>query len=84
MDHNIKIWIDALDFDRKGGWKEDTQFTHLTGSGFLIAADEPGVPVEDAAVSAGMVTLKVSCLNHILLGNTTSREFIRVLGYATE
>ena len=42
------IWIDALDFDNKGGWKEDTQFVHLMGSGYLIAADEPGVPVEDA------------------------------------
>ena len=51
MNTCTKIWIDALDFDRKGGWKEDTQFTHLTGSGYLIAADEPGVPVEDAAIS---------------------------------
>ncbi len=31
-----------------------------------------------------MVTLKVSCLNHILDGNTTSDEFVRVLGYANE
>lgn len=43
-----EIWIDALDFEEKGGWKEDTQFVHLMGSGYLIAADVPGVPVEDA------------------------------------
>lgn len=48
MHNTVNIWIDALDFTQKGGWKEDTQFTHLTGSGYLIAADEPGVPVEDA------------------------------------
>ena len=30
------------------------------------------------------MTLKVSCLNHILAGNTSSDEFVRVLGYATE
>lgn len=51
MEALTKIWIDALDFDNKGGWKVDTQFTHLTGSGYLIAADEPGVPVADATVS---------------------------------
>ena len=50
MKKETEIWIDALDFDEKGGWKEDTQFVHLMGSGFLIAADEPGVPVEDASV----------------------------------
>ena len=42
------IWLDALDFDNKGGWKEDTQFVHLMGSSYLIAADMPGIPVEDA------------------------------------
>ena len=40
--------------------------------------------IEETAVAAGMKTLKVSCLNHILEGNTTSAEFIRVLGYANE
>ena len=50
MNAKDTIWIDALDFDNKGGWKEDTQFVHLMGSGYLIAADEPGVPVEDATV----------------------------------
>ena len=42
------IFIDTLDFVKKGGWKEETQFVHLTGSSYLIAADEPGVPAEDA------------------------------------
>lgn len=50
MNMKNTIWIDALDFDNKGGWKEDTQFVHLMGSGYLIAADEPGVPVEDATI----------------------------------
>lgn len=50
MDHTTELWIDALDFQEKGGWKEDTQYVHLMGSGYLIAADEPGVPVEDAVV----------------------------------
>ena len=54
--HNqfTKIWIDALEFPNKGGWKEDTQFVHLMGSGYLIAADMPGVPVEDATVSVSI------------------------------
>lgn len=46
-----ELWIDAVDFDHKGGWKEDTQFVHLMGSGYLIAADIPGVPAEDATVT---------------------------------
>lgn len=51
MHKTTEIWIDALDFEEKGGWKLDTQFVHLMGSGYLIAADEPGVPVEDATVA---------------------------------
>ena len=50
MNMDNTIWLDALDFDNYGGWKEDTQYVHLMGSGFLIAADEPGVPVEDATI----------------------------------
>lgn len=50
----------------------------------LIAQGAHDIEIEEAAVSAGMVTLKVSCLNHILAGNTTSSEFVRVLGYANE
>lgn len=50
----------------------------------LIAQGAHDIEIEEAAVAAGMVTLKVSCLNHILDGNTTSDEFVRVLGYANE
>ena len=49
MEKITELWIDALDFDTKGGWKEDTQFVHLMGSPYLIAAGEPGIPVEDAS-----------------------------------
>ena len=52
MKKPVEIWLDALDFEDKGGWKEDTQFVHLMGSGYLIAAGEPGVPVADATVKA--------------------------------
>ena len=31
-----------------------------------------------------MKTLKDSCLNHIIEGRTTTDEFIRVLGYASD
>jgi len=50
MKKPVEIWIDALDFKNQGGWKEDTQYVHLMGSGFLLAADQPGVPVADATV----------------------------------
>ena len=43
-----EVWIDTLEFQTKGGWKEDTQFVHLMGSGYLIAAGKPGIPVDDA------------------------------------
>lgn len=51
---NNSYWIDAGDFTEKGGWKEDSQFVHLMGSTYLIAADEPGVPVEDATVTVNI------------------------------
>lgn len=54
MTKHTELWIDALDFEQKGGWKEDTQYVHLMGSGYLIAADEPGVPVEDAVVTVNV------------------------------
>ena len=54
MQKPVEIWIDTIDFTHKGGWKEDTQFVHLMGSGYLIAADIPGVPVEDATVSVNI------------------------------
>ncbi len=46
-----EIWIDTLSFRSKGGWKEDTQFVHLMGSSYLMAADDVGVPVEDAVTT---------------------------------
>jgi hypothetical protein len=42
------LWIDAEDFADYGGWRLDTQFVHLMGSGYLIAASV-GVPVRDAS-----------------------------------
>ena len=54
MENYTSIWVDALDFEEKGGWQEDTQYVHLMGSGYLIAAHEPGVPVEDASVTVGI------------------------------
>lgn len=50
----------------------------------LIAQGAHDIEIEDAAVAAGMRTLKFSCLNHIMNGVTTSSEFIRVLGYASD
>ncbi|MCQ2740060.1 MAG: GspE/PulE family protein [bacterium] len=50
----------------------------------LIAQGAHDIEIEETAVAAGMRTLKSSCLNHIIQGNTTSSEFIRVLGYANE
>ena len=46
----------------------------------LIAVGAHDLEIEETAVSSGMVTLHVSCLNHILAGNTSVSEFIRVLG----
>jgi len=50
----------------------------------LIAQGAHDIEIEESAVGAGMQTLKVSCLQHIINGNTTSSEFVRVLGYANE
>ncbi|MCQ2744413.1 MAG: GspE/PulE family protein [bacterium] len=50
----------------------------------LIAQGAHDIEIEESAVAAGMRTLKTSCLNHIIAGNTTTSEFIRVLGYANE
>ena len=51
MKQITELWIDTVDFDSKGGWQADTQFTHLMGSGYLIAANVPGEPVEDAVTT---------------------------------
>ena len=45
---NQYVWIDAADFQDRGGWKFDSQFTHLMGSPYLLACQSPGVPVADA------------------------------------
>lgn len=50
----------------------------------LIAQGAHDIEIEEAAVAAGMNTLKYSCLNHIINGVTTTSEFIRVLGYASD
>ena len=50
----------------------------------LIAQGAHDIEIEEAAVAAGMKTLKTSCLNHIIAGATTTSEFIRVLGYASD
>ena len=50
----------------------------------LIAQGAHDIEIEEAAVGAGMKTLKTSCLNHIIAGITTTSEFIRILGYANE
>lgn len=41
------LWIEAEDFRDYGGWRLDTQFVHLMGSAYLIAAGV-GQPVADA------------------------------------
>ncbi len=50
----------------------------------LIAQGAHDIEIEEMAVSAGMKTLKFSCMQHILEGNTSTSEFVRVLGYANE
>lgn len=49
------IWIDAEDFTDYGGWSLDTQFIHLMGSPYLIAAGA-GKPVRDATVTVHIPT----------------------------
>ena len=50
----------------------------------LIAQGAHDIEIEETAVAAGMNTLKYSCLNHIMNGITTTSEFVRVLGYASD
>ena len=50
----------------------------------LIAQGAHDIEIEESAVLMGMKTLKISCLEHIIHGETTSSEFIRILGYANE
>ncbi len=50
----------------------------------MIAHSAHDVEIEEAAVGMGMKTLQTSCLGHILRGETTISEYVRVLGPITE
>lgn len=49
----------------------------------LIAVGAHDIQIEEVAVAGGMKTLHQSCLNHIINGETTISEFVRVLGPVT-
>ena len=46
----------------------------------MIALNSIELDIEEAAIKAGMSTLHQSCYNHIINGETTISEFLRVLG----
>ncbi|MBO5947821.1 Flp pilus assembly complex ATPase component TadA [bacterium] len=48
----------------------------------LIAQGAHDIEIEEAAIANGMMTLEQNCLSHILRGETTIEEFVRVLGMA--
>ena len=50
----------------------------------LVAQGAHDLEIEEAAVANGMTTLHKACLNHILNGETTIEEFVRVLGMVNE
>lgn len=50
----------------------------------LIALGAHDIEIEDAAIACGMKTLAQGCLGHILRGDTTIDEFVRVLGIVNE
>ena len=50
----------------------------------LIAIGSHDIEIEEAAIACGMKTLRQSCLNHILQGETTIDEFVRILGIVNE
>ena len=50
----------------------------------MIAQRAHDVELEDYAIKQGMKTLKMSCLRHILEGNTSIEEQVRILGLAGE
>ncbi len=50
----------------------------------MIAQRAHDVELEDYAVRQGMKTLKMSCLRHILEGETSIEEQVRILGLAGE
>lgn len=50
----------------------------------LVADGAHDIEIEEAAVRSGMRTLHQSCIGHILNGQTTIEEFVRVLGIVNE
>lgn len=50
----------------------------------LVAQGAHDLEIEEAAIANGMTTLNKSCLNHIMNGETTIDEFVRVLGIVNE
>lgn len=50
----------------------------------LVADGAHDIEIEEAAVKSGMRTLHQSCIGHILNGQTTIEEFVRVLGIVNE
>lgn len=50
----------------------------------LIAQGAHDIQLEEAAIGSGMKTLHQACLGHILKGETTISEFVRVLGPVNE
>lgn len=50
----------------------------------LIATGAHDLEIEEAAIKNGMTSLHQSCLNHIVNGETTIEEFVRVLGIVSE
>lgn len=50
----------------------------------LIAAHAHDIEIEEHAVANGMRTLSESCIKHILEGNTSIDEFVRILGLVGE
>ena len=45
------IWLEAEQFEKRGGWSNDSQFVDLTGSPYLLATGV-GRPVDDAVTTA--------------------------------
>lgn len=50
----------------------------------LVANGAHDLEIEESAVKNGMKTLHQSCIEHILKGETTIEEFVRVLGVVNE
>ena len=50
----------------------------------LVAAGAHDIEIEEMAVQNGMKTLNQSCMGHIINGQTTIDEFVRVLGIVNE